>query len=459
MQVQWPTSSIMSSLVSAIRFRIETEDCELICAACHVVFRTLPAYTQQLALIGNRRVPSTRDFYAALAFSGARLRPDELTQFVSGRTARPSSWTIENESQKDLPDWCDPLRDCLPSESEDDSAQEDQDAKSISTTIGTRSKAASSIPQRKRRRKRFRPEMSEVPGHLPSLPPKHTWLATPSYSAHSISLQPPLAFLDLKVSSNRLMEASLRGLIRATDTAQLDSQSKRKMPESQDDSSRAQNPAPITTGEVVEMTERPEINPQSSVFAKPAVPAFPSNPEVKDEDGGARSHLKKGRTLSLRLRTPSISNTAVPTSAESSDQPQSASPAPAAKRPFSHRPSMSLLGSQSAIATSFAPHIRRNTMAAAAPWSTTSTSSTFNWNAPAMPGTAFSPLNTPLTPGLTFQYPATPINEDIAQMTDADASVATLALPPTINYKRTWYKKSNSAQHTNQQQQQRLVQL
>ncbi|KAJ8606845.1 hypothetical protein MRB53_040655 [Persea americana] len=404
----------------------------------------------------NRRNPSSRDFYAALSFSGERLRPDELVRYASERSAAPVAWEVESSMQADTPEWYDPLRHCLPSESEDDSAKEDEDARLASTSIGTRSKASTTLPRKKRRRKRFRPEMSEVPSHLPGLPPKHTWLSTPSYPAHSINMQPPLAFLDLKISSNRLMEASLRGLIRATNAAQLDSQNREQKVESSEDKISQGHTSELPQPSNVDTSSKPVGTNLQSSSVKSATPASQTDCKVKEEEDSTR--LKKGRTLSLRLRTPSMSTSAVPTTAESNVEPQSALPT-ASKRPSSHRPSMSLIGSQSAIETSFAPHIRRNTLAAASPWTSTPTQSTFNWNASSMASHMFSPLNTPLTPGVSFQYPATPLNEDSTiQMANTDATVAALALPPTINYKRTWYKKSNSTPTLHERQQQRLIQ-
>lgn len=71
-----------------------------------------------------------------------------------------------------------------------------------------------------------------------------------------------------------------------------------------------------------------------------------------------------------------------------------------------------------------------------------------------MPGIGHdTPLATPLTPG-GFIYPPTPSNlyasggplvgsNGVALPTDGDDAAIMSALPGIVNYKRSWYRKSN----------------
>jgi hypothetical protein len=390
------------------------------------VLASLPLHAHELAAMSNRRVPSTRDFYTAIQFSGPRLRPEELEQYIRDVDLENLEWGRERiGAVEKIPEWCEPYQGCLPSESEDDSAVEEEEVEKGKDVIGTRSKTVEKVVAKKRRRrKQFRPGMVEVPSHLPCLPPKHTWLSTPSYPAHSIALQPPLAFLDQKVSSNRLMEASLRGLIRATDAAVFDKQSHKAQ---QREESRIEADA---FG-----NERPTASPQTSHTIKSSGIQGTSAAIEGSEDEARGLPSKKARTLSLRLRAPSISQ---PASVIALNSPEVQTPF---KKPglISHRPSVSFVGPQSATLPSFAAHLRRNT--SSGPFSADASQSQFNWNS-ALSTNAFSPLATPITPGSAFNFPSTPL-EAYNNGDESQLDAASIALPTTINYKRTWYKKSN----------------
>jgi hypothetical protein len=420
------------------------------------VLFSLPAHAHELAIMANRRNPSTRDFFTALQFIGPRLRQNELEQYLRDTDLEEMSWKVDNDTYEAKPSWCDPFEGLLASESEDDSAVEEEVKES--GIIGTRSKVAKNITARKRRRKRFRVEMAEVPSHFPSLPPKHTWLSSPSYPAHSINLQPPLAFLDRKVSSNRLMEASLRGLIRATDAAVLDSQLQRSSSQTtkqRDEVEFGREDAGSSRGA---LPDRSAAGPHSvnnfSVSSRNANMATPN--ESSEEGTQMQNRAKKGRTLSLRLRTQSTSQANPPTlSGISPETIEASSPSATFKRPIgmTHRPSVSLLSNPSAsiLPNSFDSHTRRST-ATSGPWSSASGQYPMNWNASVPRVDTMSPLATPLTPGLEFHFPTTPsgaytpddLSRDAGRQSDQIGTTAAIGLPTTVNYKRTWYKKSNN---------------
>ncbi|UZJ56756.1 hypothetical protein CBS101457_006076 [Exobasidium rhododendri] len=416
---------------------------------------SLPAHAHALATMSNRRIPSTRDVFTALQFTGPRLRQAELEQHLRDTDLDELVWQTDSKAYKTRPAWTDPIEKFLPSESEDDSAVEEE-AKETGV-IGTRSKVAKSTSVRKRRRKKFKVEMAEVPRHFPPLPPKHTWLSSPSYPAHSINLQPPLAFLDRKVSSNRLMEASLRGLIRATDAAVLDSQL-----QSSSLHSIGRGVDSYFDSEVVGSVrgladDRPAASPQQS---NTATPTKDTNMTTTTSDNygedSLRSKVRKGRTLSLRLRTPSTSQ-AVPQplaiiSAEAS------SPSTTFKRPLGmgHRPSASTSGPQSILLPNLQSHMRRNTFASG-PWSAgLQQQSQGRWGSATSKIDTMSPLSTPRTPGMDFYNLATPSEAHFSDVLSLEAGrqredtgSAAIGLPTTVNYKRTWYKKSSSSSSSN----------
>lgn len=410
---------------------------------------SLPAHAHELALNSNRRVPSTRDFYTALQYSGPRLRQAAMEQYLRDVDLDELHWESEAHPTDEKLEWTDPFQGHLPSESEDDSAAEGEDEEiKDGSVIVTRAKKAGDAAARKRRRKRFRPEMAEVPSHLPDLPPKHTWISTPSYPAHSMTLQPPLAFLDMKVSSNRLMEVSLRGLIRATDAAVLDSQVKQGAFPAEDDGKPIEFDSGVFTAIKAQTDEKPRMSPQS---VAPATPAEVETAADGSENDANRIRLKKGRTLSLRLRTPSTSQAVGVSLLPTLQSPDDASVIPTPK-PKLHRQSMSITaGPQSAIVPSFASPFRRATLSSG-PWSANPNQTSLTWNTAIPSSDMFSPLATPLTAGLSYQYPPTPLEFFANEMLSGDgvqqsehSQTSAVGLPPTVNYKRTWYKKSNHA--------------
>lgn len=58
-----------------------------------------------------------------------------------------------------------------------------------------------------------------VPNHLPPPPPRHCWMSTPVYATEVLSDMPVLQLVNRKLDNARLVESSLRQLIRNTDKA------------------------------------------------------------------------------------------------------------------------------------------------------------------------------------------------------------------------------------------------
>jgi len=58
-----------------------------------------------------------------------------------------------------------------------------------------------------------------VPDHLPPEPPRHCWMFTPVYATEVLSEMPALQLVNRKLDNARLVESSLRKLIKNTDTA------------------------------------------------------------------------------------------------------------------------------------------------------------------------------------------------------------------------------------------------
>ncbi|KAL4402686.1 transcription factor TFIID complex protein [Malassezia pachydermatis] len=58
-----------------------------------------------------------------------------------------------------------------------------------------------------------------VPNHLPAEPPRHCWMSTPVYATEVLSEMPVLQLVNRKLENARLVETSLRQLIKNTDAA------------------------------------------------------------------------------------------------------------------------------------------------------------------------------------------------------------------------------------------------
>ena len=244
------------------------------------------------------------------------------------------------------------------------------------------------------------------------------------------------------------MEVSLRGLIRATDAAALSSQAQHSVVPGggRGEAASLEPDVFASTSSRFATDDRPEMSPSGETMPRAMRVSTPT--DVGEEEGN-QTRLNKGRSLSLRLRTPStpqsLANIAVADAREGQ---------PPLKRPGSiiaHRPSMSLMGPQSAVLPSFATHNRRSTYSTG-PWSASSGQTQFNWNAASpLPTDMMSPLATPLTAGMSYPYPPTPTDVQAREILSSGArqhnlsntASTTIGLPPTVNYKRTWYKKSS----------------
>lgn len=416
-----------------------------------VVMSGLLVHSQELAMTARRRTPSARDCFTALQHAGPRLQPDSLKKFTKSRKECSLPFGVRRLPAPQLPEWCAPYEEWLPSEEEDTDPQ---------------AKGASSGSTRKRRRKQCRPKMDEVPPHLPALPPKHTWLATPSYPIRSEDVVEPLALIDIKVSSTRLTEASLRGLISATDNAVLNSRGRRAseidtLPAFRTDvfDSPARADGPMASPRA----SLPSLK-QAGKFAVPSTAASASvTSPVTDESARGSARLRKGRALSLRLRT-----TSSPQSSEIVSSPPQESgadinaPTRPAKKAFLplHRSSLSVSigpGPRSAtpLESPASSSLRRNTSTSSnGPWTAMPTQSYFTWG-PSRSGrtpTGEMPLGTPLTPGAGFSYPPTPADlysssnfiGEYEGAGGADDGEGEVTLPGVVNYKRAWYKPNHA---------------
>lgn len=412
----------------------------------HVVTGLLD-HTAELAMVARRRKPSARDAYIAIRNAGPRLQPDALEEYAKGRNIDQSpAWKVEWDRKRiEAAEWKAPEEMWLPSDEED----EQENDTSISTSQG---------PAKKRHRKYFRPKMDEIPAHLPPLPPKHTWLSTPSYPIRSEDTIEPLALIDIKVSSTRLTEASLRGLISATDNAVIVSREQKTRGGEKNEI----NAQPSFKTDLFGTASKRVSSPQAQVL--PSV----TTPSATDEES-RKSRSLKGRALSLRLRTntapqhstepstsvadsPPVERNEVSTSGALSTPSRSFS----FKRPaVSHRASLSLsiAGSRSATPLASPALSRRGTAApqSSGPWTVAPTQSYFTWGPPT-PGIgspANLPLATPLTPGAGFVYPPTPSdlyakNDFGANHESGNENVEDIALPSVVNYKRSWYRRGNT---------------
>lgn len=112
-----------------------------------------------------------------------------------------------------------------------------------------------------------------VPEHLPQQPPRHCWMFTPVYATQMLSELPMLQLVNRKLDNARLVETSLRRLIRETDKAAL--------PELE----------PKVREEIVEMAvDTPDIHPEvprQSESVQPHTPIQAENCSFPAHDAAA----------------------------------------------------------------------------------------------------------------------------------------------------------------------------
>lgn len=424
---------------------IEASAMDYIMHSVEHVMSGLLDHTAQLAMVARRRKPSARDAYIAIRNAGPRLQPDVLEEYAKGRNITQSpAWRVEwDRKRTEVSEWKAPEERWLPS---DEEVEEDH----VSST------STSQNPAKKRRRKHFKPRMDEIPAHLPPLPPKHTWLSTPSFPIRSEDTIEPLALIDIKVSSTRLTEASLRGLISATDNAASASREQHKMRGGGQNEPGVQPPSKT---DLFGTASKRVTSPQAQV-----VPPVTTPGSVDEESRKNRS--LKGRTLSLRLRTNTAPQQTTESNASVTDSPpvernEISTPGPLStpsrtisfKRPsVSHRASLSLSIAGSRSATPLAsPALSRRAPPGSGSWTVAPTQSYFTWGPPT-PGIgspADLPLATPLTPGAGFVYPPTPSdlyakNDSGVNHESAGQNTEDITLPGVVNYKRSWYRRGNA---------------
>lgn len=129
----------------------------------------------------------------------------ELAEYAAKRREyRPRTRiSVEHPAAKTRA-WDDPTASFLPSDSDSDLER----------------------PVRRRRRGKAAADWNAlmrdiVPDHLPPQPPRHCWKFTPVYATQMLSELPALQLVNRKLDNARLVESSLRKLIRDTDTAAL----------------------------------------------------------------------------------------------------------------------------------------------------------------------------------------------------------------------------------------------
>lgn len=412
-----------------------------------------------------------RDLFVALIYAGPRMHPAELARHAStskqGAEASKDirRWThksVVRKKRENVPiwgRWCD---DWLASDDEDADVGADNAAEDKAITWGKKRKRVPSS------------RMAEIPTHLPALPPRHTWSASPAFPAQAASSQEPLSFIDMKVSSTRLTEASLRSLIRATDSAAFDGHLRRvgRSNDAQIPAGAAARTGRDIAGGNVEMGA-PTAPPSSRV----------RSPSVQEGDARRGSVQRKGKGLSLRLRT--TSTTSLLGGNDASNAADEATPAlseAADKQKHARRQSQPFSGSEPASAfpssgTPLALSHRRGSSfigrgSPSGPYSAATNAapgSLYPWSGSAAAqsgGGSGSGAMTPLTPGAGFVYPSTPADlyggtfgagsglesgtqNGIAVQASGedglDEAANSINIPGVVNYKRTWYKKSSTS--------------
>lgn len=357
-----------------------------------LVMDSLLTHATELSDVGRRRKPSMRDLFIALVYAGRRMHPWEVLSHAQKSKKVPTIvWNDLEESRMkhdETPSWSQTCNDWLASDDE-----EENQTTSLKMHVAQGKKP---VTWGNKRRKLPSTTMAEIPSHLPALPPRHTWMSTPAYPVQSASAQEPLAFIDLKLSSTRLTEASLRSLIRATDSAAFDSR--------------------------MSHTKEPQ-----HVSGQGDEPPVKSDGTVKDntsstDAAASTTRTRRGRQVSLRVRT--------------TTSPQTAVAVGGANTPVTEETSHMPYGTRSQ---------RTSTTSAIPALSTPSRNTTVNESQNMSPGVflpwsstsgALFDSRTPLTPEGGFAYPPTPNNQD-HQNTEIN-------LPGVVNYKRTWYKRSSS---------------
>lgn len=159
---------------------------------------TLTRSTAQFAAQSNRQSPTVHDVLQTFAYLGMDTPP--LIAYAQQTTAdRTHRTPVRAARARHGPEaWADPTADFLPSDDEGKNRDDDEEP-------SVWKKLMSDI----------------VPDHLPPQPPRHCWMFTPMYATQMLSELPMMQLVNRKLDNARLVEASLRRLIRETDKAAL----------------------------------------------------------------------------------------------------------------------------------------------------------------------------------------------------------------------------------------------
>ncbi|WFD37038.1 hypothetical protein MCUN1_003930 [Malassezia cuniculi] len=167
------------------------------------VLETIATSSTQYAESANRQIPTAHDVIDSLAYVGLSIH--ELAQYAAEKACHRKRVTVTvDHPVRKIPQWADPTAAFLPSDSDSDLER----------------------PTRRRRMGKAAADWNAlmrdiVPDHLPPQPPRHCWMFTPVYATQMLSELPALQLVNRKLENARLVESSLRKLIRDTDTAAL----------------------------------------------------------------------------------------------------------------------------------------------------------------------------------------------------------------------------------------------
>ncbi|WFD43202.1 hypothetical protein MPSI1_001857 [Malassezia psittaci] len=191
----------------------------------------------QLAMQSNRQSPTVHDMITTLEYLD--IEPESLRVYAqNSRELQSVRKPIRlPKARKSTASWADPTGSFLPS---DDELQDRSN------------KAEKPI---------WNLLMDEVvPNHLPSQPPRHCWMATPVYATQTLSEMPMVQLVNRKLDNARLVETSLRRLIRETDKAALPSLNQEKAMVVEHEESGASQSSNAVPREVQEIKSGSETN-------------------------------------------------------------------------------------------------------------------------------------------------------------------------------------------------------
>ncbi|WFD06550.1 hypothetical protein MVES1_001901 [Malassezia vespertilionis] len=218
-------------------------------------FLTMTRSCGDFSEAGGRQEPNLFDMMQTLEYLGISLT--SLEAFAQSALAKdPSRRAIKTPTTRQGKEpWVNPTEDFLPSDSEEDGEVDGGKSSRRSNAVWN------TIMQ------------DIVPDHLPPQPPRHNWMFTPVYGTEMLSELPTLQLVDRKLENARLVETSLRKLIKDTDQAALQLLSD-KSPESAPQDSDA---PPSEAQTVLENAVVDEPMPASSLAAAaPVPPSVPS---------------------------------------------------------------------------------------------------------------------------------------------------------------------------------------